>query len=104
MAFTTTDGHTSGASAMRVEQGRMLYGLREIAAALHCSEKSVLRYVAQYGLPAGKIGGRWCADEARLREWQERGWGAERFCPPGGTTIFSHTLTPLPASGTLKFP
>lgn len=33
MAFTTTDGHTSGASAMRVEQGRMLYGLREIAAA-----------------------------------------------------------------------
>ena len=72
MAFTTTDGHTSGASVMRVEQGRMLYGLREIAAALHCSEKSVLRYVAQYGLPAGKIGGRWCADEARLREWQER--------------------------------
>ena len=70
MAFTTTDGHTSGASAMRVEQGRILYGLREIAAALHCSEKSVLRYVAQYGLPAGKIGGRWCADEARLREWQ----------------------------------
>jgi len=54
-----------------VEQGRMLYGLREIAAALHCSEKSVLRYVAQYGLPAGKIGGRWCADEARLRAWQE---------------------------------
>ena len=53
MAFTTTDGHTSGASAMRVEQGRMLYGLREIAAALHCSEKSVLRYVARYGLPAG---------------------------------------------------
>ena len=47
MAFTTTDGHTSGASAMRVEQGRMLYGLREIAAALHCSEKSVLRYVAR---------------------------------------------------------
>lgn len=43
MAFTTTDGHTSGASVMRVEQGRMLYGLREIAAALHCSEKSVLR-------------------------------------------------------------
>ena len=36
MAFTTTDGHTSGASVMRVEQGRMLYGLREIAAALHC--------------------------------------------------------------------
>jgi|GEM_PF-1143576 len=73
MAFTTTDGHTSGASAMRVEQGRMLYGLREIAAALRCSEKSVLRYVARYGLPAGKIGGRWCADEARLREWLERG-------------------------------
>lgn len=41
MAFTTTDGHTSGASAMRVEQGRMLYGLREIAAAPHCSEKNV---------------------------------------------------------------
>lgn len=76
MAFTTTDGHTSGASAMRVKQGRMLYGLREIAAALHCSEKSVLRYVAQYGLPAGKIGGRWCADEARLREWLERGGGS----------------------------
>ena len=51
MAFTTTDGHTSGASAMRVEQGRMLYGLREIAAALHCSEKSVLR-----SPPAGMAG------------------------------------------------
>lgn len=70
MAFTTTDGDISGASAMRVEQGRMLYGLREIAAALRCSEKSVPRYVEHYGLPAGKIGGRWCADEARLREWQ----------------------------------
>ena len=34
MAFTTTDGHTSGASAMRVEQGRLLRGLREIAAHL----------------------------------------------------------------------
>lgn len=115
MAFTTTDGHTSGASVMRVKQGRMLYGLREIAAALRCSEKSVLRYVAQYGLPAGKIGGRWCADEARLREWLERGGGGTsvvtpsvkglfRSAPSGGATIFSRPLTPLPASGTLKFP
>lgn len=88
MAFTTTDGHTSGASVMRVEQGRMLYGLREIAAALRCSEKSVLRYVARYGLPAGKIGGRWCADEARLREWLERGGGHIR-CDPLGEGSYS---------------
>lgn len=88
MAFTTTDGHTSGASAMRVEQGRMLYGLREIAATLRCSEKSVLRYVARYGLPAGKIGGRWCADEARLREWLERGGGHIR-CDPFGEGSYS---------------
>lgn len=82
MAFTTTDGDISGASAMRVEQGRLLRGLREIAAVLRCSEKSVPRYVEHYGLPAGKIGGRWCADEARLREWRE--WQLTAT-PTGGT-------------------
>ena len=81
MAFTTTDGDISGASAMRVEQGRLLHGLREIATALRCSEKSVLRYVEHYGLPAGKIGGRWCADEARLREWR-----GQLAALPTGTT------------------
>ena len=41
MAFTTTDGDTSGASAMRVEQSRELLGLKAICAYRDKSENTV---------------------------------------------------------------
>lgn len=70
MAFTTTDGDTSGASAMRVEQGRELLGLKAIYAYLGKSENTVRRLIREQGLPAAKIGGEWQSNERLIREWR----------------------------------
>ena len=72
MAFTTTDQHESGASAHRVEseRPRPLHGMKAICGYMKKSESTVLKYIRDEGLPAGKIGGEWVSDEGRIDAWR----------------------------------
>lgn len=72
MVFSTTDQHASGMSANRVEgaRGKALHGMKAICAYLDKSESTVLKYIRDEGLPAGKIGGEWVSDEGRIDEWR----------------------------------
>lgn len=70
MAFTTTDGDASGASAMRVEQGRELLGLKAICIYLGKSENTVRRLIREQGLPAAKIGGEWQSNTRLIQDWR----------------------------------
>jgi predicted DNA-binding transcriptional regulator AlpA len=36
------------------------------------SESTVLKYIRDEGLPAGKIGGEWISDEGRIDDWRLR--------------------------------
>jgi predicted DNA-binding transcriptional regulator AlpA len=67
MAYTTTDQHQSGISA--AAKLRPLRGMKAICAYMGKSENTVLRYIRDEGLPAGKIGGEWVSDEVSIDAW-----------------------------------
>lgn len=71
MPYSTTDQHVSGMSANRVDAGQLkpLRGMKAICNYMGKSENTVLKYIRGEGLPAGKIGGEWCSDEARIDAW-----------------------------------
>lgn len=73
MPYTTTDQHTSGASALRVESqpsARPLCGMKALCAYVGKSENTVVRYIRDEGLPAAKIGGEWTSDAHRIDAWR----------------------------------
>ena len=69
MAYSTTDQHPSAMSANRAERIKPLRGMKAICTYMGKSENTVLKYIHGEGLPAGKIGGEWCSDEARIDAW-----------------------------------
>ena len=69
MAFATTDQHESGMSANRAN-GKALRGLKAIGEYLGVSENTVVKYIKDDGLPAGKIGGGWASDVESINAWR----------------------------------
>lgn len=55
--------------------------LREAAASLNCTEKTVLRWIAQAGLPTVRLGGLYHFNRAELMEWAiHHGIGSTALC------------------------
>lgn len=74
MAFSTTDQHTSGMSANRINP-RVLRGMKEICAYVGRSDETVRKYIREEGFPAGKEGGSLIACAEHIDAWRLRRLG-----------------------------
>ncbi len=71
MTYSKTDQHASGINSnkLETERPRILQGMKEICAYMGRSENTIIKYIREEGLPAGKIGGEGVSEKRKIDDW-----------------------------------